>query len=70
MYIRFVLLAVRTIKRLFERLTAFLGQCVHSKNAIITHYTTRRWCDSTERALNDELVGRDNWLGSRFEAHK
>ena len=70
MYIRFVLLAVRTIKHLFERLAAFLEQSVHSKNAIITHYTARRWCDSTERALNDELMGRDSWLGNRFEAHK
>jgi hypothetical protein len=70
MYIRLVSLGVRAIKRVFERVIAFLAQGVHSKHVIIAHYSTHRWCDSTERALYKELMGRDSWLGNCFEAHK
>jgi hypothetical protein len=70
MYIRFVSLGARVIKRLFERVIAFLGQRVHSKHAIIAHYSAHRWCDSTERSLNEELMGWGSWLGNYFETRK
>jgi hypothetical protein len=60
MYIRFVSLGARVIKRLFERVIAFLAQ----------HYSAHRWCDSTERALNKELMGWGSWLGNYFETRK
>ena len=34
------------------------------RHAIIAHYSTLGWCDSTERALNNELIGRSGWLQS------
>jgi hypothetical protein len=70
MYIRFVSLGARTIIRAFERVIALLAHSVHSKHAIIAHYSAHRWCDSTERALNKELMGRGCWLGNCFETHK
>ena len=66
MYIQFVSLGARAIKRLFEPMIAFLAQAVNSKHAIIAHYSAHRWCDSTERALNKELMGRGSWLGNCF----
>ena len=66
MYIPLLSLAAIAIKRLWMQAAAFLEQAVHSKQAIIAHYATRRWCDSTERALNEELMGRGSWLGNRF----
>jgi hypothetical protein len=66
MYISLLSLAAIAIKRFWKQAAAFLEQAVHSKHAIIAHYATRRWCDSTERALNEELMGRGSWLGNRF----
>ncbi len=68
MYIRFVWLAARAIKGLSERVTEFLEQGVQSKDALIAHYSAYRWCDSTERALNNELMGSGSWLGNRYNA--
>jgi len=47
----------RAIKRLFKR---------SQENTVVTHYPGYRWCDSTERALNEQLMGRRNWIGDRF----
>jgi len=66
MYIPLVSLAAGAMKLLLKRVLAFLDLAVHSKHAIIAHYSTRRWCDSTERALNEDLIGRGSWLGNRF----
>ncbi len=66
MYIRFVALVARAAKVLFERVITFLEYDVQSRRAIILHYTAYRWCDSTERALSEELMGRSSWLGNRF----
>jgi hypothetical protein len=70
MYIPLLSIVAIAIKRLWRQAVAFLEQAVHSKHAIIAHYATRRWCDSTERALNEELMGRGSWLGNRFRAEK
>ena len=58
MYIQIVALVARAIKGLFERAIGFLAQDVKSKHAVIAHYSGYRWCDSTERALNEALMGR------------
>jgi hypothetical protein len=60
MYIQIVSLVARPIKALFER---------SGEHAIIAHYSGLRWCDSTERELNEDLMGERSWLGNRFEAH-
>jgi hypothetical protein len=70
MSISFFSLEARAIKRLFERAIAFLEEDAQSKRSIIARYSTRRWCDSTERALNEELMGRSSCLGARFGARK
>ena len=66
MYILFVALVARAIKGLFERAIGFLEQDVKSKYAVIAHYSGYRWCDSTERALNEALMGRGGWFQGGF----
>lgn len=66
MYLPLLSLAAIAIKRFCKRTAAFLEQAVQSEQAIFAHYAGRRWCDSTERALNEELMGRGSWLGNRF----
>jgi len=56
MDVQFVSLVVRAIKGLFKR----------QENTVVTHYLEYRWCDSTERALNEQLMGRRNCTGDRF----
>ena len=67
MYISFLSFVLRAIKNLLMRITASAEQ-LHADQEIIAHYAARRWCDSTERALNEELMGRGSWLGDRFES--
>jgi hypothetical protein len=57
MYIQIVSLAARAIKGLFKR---------SQESAVVTHYLGYRWCDSTERALNEQLMGRRSWTENRF----
>jgi hypothetical protein len=64
MYIPFVSLSARAIKRLLGRVNASMERNAHS-DAIIARYTARRWCDSTERDLSDELMGRGGWWAGR-----
>jgi hypothetical protein len=59
MYIQIVSLVARAIKALFER---------SGEHAIIAYYSRLRWCDSTERELNEDLMGQRSWFGNRFEA--
>jgi len=59
MYIQIVSLFAQAIKALFER---------SGERTIIAHYAGFRWCDSTERALNENLMGGRSWFGNRFEA--
>ena len=58
MYIQIVSLVAQAIKALFER---------SEEHAIIAHFTGCRWCDSTERELNDHLMGGRSWFGNQFE---
>ena len=55
MYIQIVSLVAQAVKTLFER---------SEEPVIIAHF---RWCDSTERELNDHLMGGRSWFGNRFE---
>jgi len=59
MYIQIVSLFAQAIKALFEH---------RGERAIIAHYAGFRWCDSTEREMNDHLMGGRTWFGNRFEA--
>jgi hypothetical protein len=59
MYIQIVSLVAQAIKALFER---------GGERAIVAHYSGFRWCDSTEREMNDQLMGGRSWFGNRFEA--
>jgi len=57
MSIQIVSLIARAIKDLFKR---------SQENAVVTHYSGYKWCDSTERALNERLMGRRSWTGNRL----
>jgi hypothetical protein len=59
MYIQIVTLVAQAIKTLFER---------SGERTIIARYVGFRWCDSTEREMNDQLMGGRSWFGNRFEA--
>lgn len=59
MYIQIVSLVAQAIKALFER---------SGERTIIARYAGFRWCDSTEREMNDQLMGGRSWFGNRFEA--
>jgi hypothetical protein len=70
---RIVLLLVRqllaaVLKSWREQASLILSYCGSSvgleRHAIIAHYSTLGWCDSTERDLNNELIGRSGWLQS------
>jgi len=56
MYIQITSLVAQAIKTLFQR---------SEENTIIAHYAGCRWCDSTERELNESLMGRRSWSGNR-----
>lgn len=62
MYIHFVSIVARTFRGLSERATRFLTQDSQREHAIIVHYSAYRWCDATERALSNELMGKGDWL--------
>ena len=53
---------------LLERVLRFLEQGAQPQCPIVEHYAAYRWCDSTERALSNELMGRGSWLGGRHQA--
>jgi hypothetical protein len=54
-YIQIVSLVARAIKTFFE---------CSEKHAIIAHYSGCRWCDSTERELNENLMGGRSCFGN------
>jgi hypothetical protein len=62
MNIHVAAIIARASRGLLERSVRFLEKETQSRHAIIAHYSAYRWCDSTERALNNELMGRGNWL--------
>jgi len=69
MFIQLLSLAARAAKGLFAGVLTFLERDAQSKQAIIAHYSGRRWCDTTERALNHELMGSGSWLANRFASN-
>jgi hypothetical protein len=58
MYIQIISLVAQAIKTLFER---------SEERAIIAHYSGFKWCDSTEREMNDQLMGGRSWLANQYE---
>jgi hypothetical protein len=48
----------RACKCFFGITGAFVKEGTREQRIIIARYSGRRWCDSTERALNSELMGR------------
>ena len=70
MYIHFAAMIAGAFKGLLERVLCFLEQDAQSQRPIIEHYAAYRWCDSTERALSNELMGRGSWLGGRHQASR
>jgi hypothetical protein len=59
MYIQIVSLIAQAVKALFAR---------SGEHAISAHYSGCKWCDSTERELNDDLMGKRTRFGNLFEA--
>jgi hypothetical protein len=51
-------IVARAFKRFFGITGAFVRKGTREQRIIIARYSGRRWCDSTERALNSELMGR------------
>jgi hypothetical protein len=45
-------------KLFFGKDGAFVKENTREQRMIIARYSGHRWCDSTERALNSELMGR------------
>jgi hypothetical protein len=60
-----VLTPAKTVARAFKYFFGITGPFVkegtREQRIVIAHYSGRRWCDSTERALNSELMGRRSW---------
>ncbi|HEX3341899.1 MAG TPA: hypothetical protein VHT68_22300 [Pseudolabrys sp.] len=52
-YVQIVSLITRAIGGLFKR-------C--QKHVVVSRFSGYRWCDSTERELNEELMGRRSWI--------
>jgi hypothetical protein len=47
------------------RLTTAFVMYTHEKRSL-PRYLGQRWCDSTERALSNELMGRHSWFNSKY----
>jgi hypothetical protein len=52
----------RLIKRLAQRLGVLMDQNERLRNSFAARRGTDRWCDATERALNNELMGKYGWF--------
>ena len=48
------------------RLTTAFVKYTHEKRSFLPRYLGQRWCDSTERALSNELMGRHSWFNSKY----
>jgi len=55
----------RAFKCFFEITGAFVKEGTREQRIIIARYSGHRWCDSTERALNSELMGRRGWFNRK-----
>jgi hypothetical protein len=54
---------VRLFKRQIARFDAFLMQ--EERNILIARHVRDGWCDSAERALHNELLGKYGWFTRR-----
>ena len=48
------------------RLTTAFVKYTHEKRSFLPRYLDQRWCDLTERALSNELMGRHSWFNSKY----
>jgi hypothetical protein len=48
------------------RLTTAFVKYTHEKRSFLPRYSGYGWCDSTERALSNELMGRRSWFNSKY----
>jgi hypothetical protein len=55
----------RAFKWFFGITGAFVKEGTREQRVIIARYIGHRWCDSTERALNSELMGRHSWFNRK-----
>ena len=55
----------RAFKCFFGITGAFVKEVTREQLVIIARYSGHRWCDSTERALNSELMGRHSWFNRK-----
>jgi hypothetical protein len=58
----YVSMVTRLLKRLFQRLGALMDQNERVRNSFFARRGMDRWCDATERALNNELMGKYGWF--------
>jgi hypothetical protein len=65
----FVLTPAKTVARAFKCFFgitgAFVKESTREQRMVIARYSGRRRCDSTERALNSELMGRRIWFNCK-----
>ena len=47
--------------RFLKRIMSFVKMNTHEEDSIFAHYASRGWCDSTERALSNELMRRHSF---------
>ena len=48
------------------RLTTAFVKYTHEKRSFFPRYLGQRWCDSTECASSNELMGRHSWFNSKY----
>ena len=48
------------------RITTAFVKYTHEKRSILPRYSGHAWCNSTERALSNQLMGRRSWFNSKY----
>jgi len=67
----------QTLIRFFKRFGRVATECLlslttafvkytHQERSFLPRYLDQRWCDSTERALSNELIGRHSSSNSNY----
>jgi hypothetical protein len=68
-------LRTQTLTRFLKRFGRVATECLLRLTKAFVKYTHekrsflplgQRWCDSTERALSNELMGRHSWFNSKY----
>jgi len=61
----FIRVGSNSIQMFFGITGAFVKEGTREQRVIIARYSGHRWCDSTERALSSELMGRHSWFNCK-----